>query len=1026
MTNKPRHGLHEALLTGELRAALEELSDDDVSFTRALDVGEAHVVLSRHVAGVLRRVLAGDPAQQAAICNRLLGELEHQASPGDQIALPVEQLTAIVKRKPPAPAHEPARPRASLSSSALLTNATDEPSIGSELQVELASADNVDLICAFVRWYGLRVLDGPLKAFLDRGGKLRVLTTTYMGVTERKALDRLCELGAEVRIAYESKTTRLHAKAWLFRRHSGFSTAYIGSSNISRSALLDGLEWNVRVAQAESSHLLDKFRATFDSYWEGRLFEPYDPVTSAERFRAATRAEKPSTNSALATFDINPYPFQQEMLDRLWAERQRHNRWRSLVVAATGTGKTVLAALDYKRLCGKPGDLSLLFVAHRKEILQQSLLTFRHVLRDGAFGERLVDGERPEDWRHVFASIQSLKNVKFSADHFDVVIVDEFHHAAAATYRALLEHVKPNKALLGLTATPERADSESITHWFDGHIAVELRLWEALDQQLLCPFHYFGVSDNTDLSAIEWRQGGYAIDSLSNVFTGDDVRVGLIIKALHSKLPDVASMRAIGFCVSVAHAKFMAERFSQVGIPALAVLGTTEREQRKKALQMLRRGEVNILFAVDIYNEGVDVPEVDTLLLLRPTESATVFLQQLGRGLRWSDGKACCTVLDFIGQQHRRFRFDLRYQALTGRSRKETADAIEAGFPKLPAGSHFELDRVARRQILDNIRASLPHNRKAMAFELAVMKREVGLAEFLRETMQEPEDLYRKAGWSWTETRRMAGLPTPEAGPNEEMLLKAMGRLLHVNDPERVEFYRETLVGAMPPKVDSLSVRKQRLLAMLHFGLRGVRQGWKNLQASMDDLWSHGAVRAELVELLGVLDARSQSMPKPLGLLLPVPLSVSAEYSRDEILAAFGVLKVDRPTSLQAGVFYDKETRTDLFFVTLHKTEKHFSPTTRYEDYPISPGLFHWQSQGATSVESATGRRYLGQGEAGTNVVLFVRESRKDPRGETRPFVCLGPADLERAEGSRPISVVWRLRVPASAGWFERAKVVAG
>lgn len=336
--------------------------------------------------------------------------------------------------------------------------------------------------------------------------------------------------------------------------------------------------------------------------------------------------------------------FVEEMLEKLAVERDRHHRYKNLVVAATGTGKTIVAALDYKRLRDRDGDLRLLFVAHRQEILKQSLGAFRQVLRSGDFGELYVDGHRPDEWRHVFASVQSLAQAdleQVDPSAFDVVIVDEFHHAAAPTYRRLLERLfqldaalappHPPRILLGLTATPERTDAEDILHYFDNHIAVELRLWEALERGLLCPFQYFGLHDNTDLSSVRWSRKGYDTAELERVYTGDHARVNLVLAQVSQKHRHAATMRALGFCVSIAHAQFMAQRFTEAGLPSLAVSKDTDSHSRAEALTSLRAGLLRALFAVDLFNEGVDLPEVDTLLFLRPTESALVFLQQTGR-----------------------------------------------------------------------------------------------------------------------------------------------------------------------------------------------------------------------------------------------------------------------------------------------------------------------------------------------------------------------------------------------------------
>lgn len=311
----------------------------------------------------------------------------------------------------------------------------------------------------------------------------------------------------------------------------------------------------------------------------------------------------------------------------------------------------------------------------------------------------------------MFASIQSLNATGLAhlePAHFDVVIVDEFHHAAAQSYRALLDHVRPTE-LLGLTATPERSDGLPILDWFDGRIAAKLRLWDAISQQRLAPFVYYGIHDNTDLRNIPWRRGrGYDIEGLSNVFTGNDAWARFVLQELEKRVDDLARMRALGFCVSIDHARFMARVFRAAGVAATAIWSDTPDSERRTALTELSARRVNVLFSVDLFNEGVDVPAVDTLLMLRPTDSPTLFLQQLGRGLRRGIGKSACTVLDFAGHHHGEFRFDRRFQALLGGTRKSLAQQIEAGFPFLPAGCHMELDSVATEIVLDSIRTAVP------------------------------------------------------------------------------------------------------------------------------------------------------------------------------------------------------------------------------------------------------------------------------------------------------------------------------
>ena len=775
-------GLYEALITTGLsdRLGAERRLR---SVPGPVDAELVPDLLGRHVGEAVRRALAGKPAaEQVALTNQLLAALPEAV---DQAVEPgPRQLLALVEKT--APGVYAVRPQTPLADAALLTNARDEPSLAAELRAELASADRIDLLCAFVKFHGLRLLERELTDLTERGTPLRVITTTYVGATERRALDELVRrYGATVKISYERLSTRLHALAWLFHRATGFDTGYVGSSNLSRSALLDGLEWNVRLSAVATPALLTKFSATFDSYWADAAFETYDPDRDRDRLddalaEASGRRDHTGVTITLSGLQVRPYPHQAEMLEALHVERRVHGRHRNLVVAATGTGKTVVAALDYQRLAaewptsaGSAARPSLLVVAHRKEILEQSLRTYREVLADAAFGETWVGGTRPERGRHVFASVQSLAAhgpAQLDPRAFDVVVVDEFHHAEAPTYRRLLERLDPVE-LLGLTATPERADGVDVRRvFFDGRTAAELRLWDALDADLLCPFHYFGVSDGTDLTGVAWTRGAYDVEGLDRVYTGNDARARLVLRELRDKVTDPGAMRALGFCVSVAHAQYMARVFRDHGVPALAVSGDTPPPERAAALAALRDRTVNVLFAVDLFNEGLDLPDVDTVLFLRPTQSATVFLQQLGRGLRRAPGKAVLTVLDFIGAHRTEYRFDVRYRALTGTTRRALERAVTEGFPFLPSGCQLLLDRVARDTVLANIRAQVGIRRPQLVAEV----RSYGdrpLSSYLTESDRELADVYRRG--SWTALRRDTGLPTHPPGHSEKKSIRA-------------------------------------------------------------------------------------------------------------------------------------------------------------------------------------------------------------------------------------------------------------
>nr|MDQ6949205.1 DEAD/DEAH box helicase family protein [Actinomycetota bacterium] len=665
-------GLWEELVTDASATRLRALPGGLVADLQNLRDVEAGDRLSRHVAGIVARLVDGLPqkdraTQGVAVLRAVIDQLTRLAADREAAAadLPVDggrMLHAIERRLPTGEVERIGRPLTPLLDTTVLTNAPGEPALAHELRAEVASASSIDVIMAFIRRSGIQPLLEVLRRHAQSGRRLRVLTTTYTGSTEARALDDLADLGAEIKVSYDIGTTRLHAKAWLFHRSATTTTAYLGSSNLTQTAQFSGVEWNVRVSAARNPDVVAKMAAVFESYWEGREFSTFDPV----EFRERTGASMVRPGILLAPIELELRPFQEALLERVELARSQ-GRHRNLLVAATGTGKTVMAAVDYARLRSRLSRSRLLFVAHRSEILRQSQATFRYALRDGSFGELWVDDERPVRFDHVFASVQSLAATgpeALDAHGFDVVVIDEFHHAAAPTYRALLDHLEPVE-LLGLTATPERADGLPILSWFDGRIAAELRLWDAIADQHLVPFAYYGIHDGSDLRSVPWRRGqGYDPNELTDLLTADHAWAHRILDQVGQKVTDPARMRALGFCVGVTHARFMATRFVEAGLPAVAITGTTPAEERRRALEDLAAGRITAVFTVDLFNEGIDVPSVDTLLFLRPTDSPTLFLQQLGRGLRRSHDKAECTVLDFVGRHRQEFRFDRRFGAL--------------------------------------------------------------------------------------------------------------------------------------------------------------------------------------------------------------------------------------------------------------------------------------------------------------------------------------------------------------------------
>ncbi len=919
------------------------------------------------------------------------------------------------------------RPAIALGASDVLLGDRGEHSTAHVIAREFPSAERVDLLCSFLKWSGYRLLRDAIREHVrERGRSLRVLTTTYVGVTERRVLDDLRALGAEVRVSYEHQRTRLHAKAWIFHRHDALSTAVIGSSNLTHAALVDGLEWNVRLSERVTPDAIRKLAATFDAYWDGDEFEPYDTQRDAEHFDLAIRAARGQGSSALRlVVELRPHSFQQEMLDRLDAARRIQDQHRNLVVAATGTGKTVVAALDFARQRREHPNWRLLFVAHRREILEQARDTYRHALGDPGFGDLLGEGEVPRHGASVFAMIQSLHGDRLRGSDrgaYDVLVVDEFHHASASSYRALLGHFEPQE-LLGLTATPERADGVRIQdEFFGGRIAAELRLWDALDRGLLVPFHYFGVADGTDLRALRWS-GGYDTAQLANVYTGNDVRLRAVLRAVKDYVPDPSRMRALGFCAGVAHAQWMAAQFEAQGLHAVALSGESTQEERERAIAALRTrdGDVRAIFTADLFNEGVDLPEVDVLLLLRPTDSHVLFQQQLGRGLRRAEsaGKSCLTVLDFVGQHHRRFQMHRRLAALCGgAARLDVVAAVESDFSTLPPGCAMHLERQARELILENLRHASGADVRGLERDLRELGPATTLSEFLARTGAEVGDVYR-SGRCWSELRRRAGYELRPTMPAEERLAAGLGRLLHIDDAGRLKFVLSAVQPASAvAEPDLAAERRWEMLEVLLTG--AAARGTAGVSELRTALTSSAVLQDEIRDLAAVLLDRLQRPTFAIAERPGVPLQTHASYSTREALAALGEAHRAR---VDQGVFHLPALDADVFFVTLVKTEKDYSPTTLYRDHAVSPVLFHWQSQSTTSATSSTARRYFEHQQCGHQILLFVRE-RRDVRGVTQPYVFLGAADYVSHEGSRPVSILWHLRRPMPPAVYRQAALV--
>lgn len=1048
-------GLYEQVINNTLNSELSEVPEVRKS-TAPIDTAEASKVLAQYLTDVVQKGLenvqdnGGGIEAQIQLANEIVSTIQTTTHEPNFALLGVdqraEQLLALLRDNDPRlaagkSAKEMVRPETSIAQSSLFTGAIHEPQMYTELKKEIVSADRIDMLVSFIKWSGLRLIMDELRQFTQNGGELRIITTSYMGATDVKAIEELRQLpNTKIKVSYDTKRTRLHAKTYVFYRNTGFTTAYVGSSNLSNAAISSGLEWNVKVTKKDLTETIDKIAATFESYWNSNEFEYYEEG-QRERLIRALKAEKYSeiNNIDIYTLDILPYSYQQEILDKLEAERTVRGYNRNLVVAATGTGKTVISALDYKRFCRQhPGQpCRLLFVAHREEILKQSMYTFRAVLKDANFGNLFVGSHKADSIDHLFISIQTFNSQDFTtktdADFYDYIVVDEFHHAAAPTYQKLLVYYQP-QILLGLTATPERMDGKNILDYFGGRIAAEIRLPEAIDRKLLCPFQYFGVTDTVDLSSLKWRTGGYDKNELSNLYTFSGLvaerRADLVVNSILKYVTDINEVKGLGFCVSIEHARFMADYFNAYGVPSMALTGDSPDEERNAAKQRLVSGEIRFIFVVDIYNEGVDIPEVNTVLFLRPTESLTVFLQQLGRGLRMAENKECLTVLDFIGQANKKYNFEEKFAALLSNTTRSVSREIKEGFLSAPKGCYIQLEKIAARYVLDNICASYDRTSGLVA-RAASFTEDTGLPLTLGNLLDyyhlDPRAIYSKK-LCFGRLCVRAGMVSNFTEPLEETMTRAFMRFSVVDSRRWIRFLLNLLPRLDNTDFAALSPAEQRMLQMFYVTVWGkAAEHWDD-ESVLDNLYTLSdspTLLGELQTLLRYQYSRIDFIDEPVDVGFDCPLDLHCTYTRDQLLVALDFLK---PATVREGVKWLPDKNLDVLFVTLNKADKDYSPTTMYKDYSINESLFHWQSQSTTAENSATGQRYIHHREKGNRMLLFVREFKTDSRfGGATAYTYLGTVNYVKHDGSRPMNITWKLDCPIPAKFLKRTnKLVVG
>lgn len=922
-------------------------------------------------------------------------------------------------------------PVTSLSRSALFFGGRGPADMESELNKEILCADEICWVVSFIKTSGLNLLWNSLKKFTSEGKCLRIITTTYTGATDYDAIARLATLpNTEIKISYDGTQDRLHAKSYIFIRNSGFHTAYIGSSNLSSYALKDGKEWNFKATQFELPQVIENVRNSFESYWCDDTFECFVPGVSDERLKKALGIDWETPLLDFSALDLmRAKDYQQEILEKLDVERNVHGHFRNLVVAATGTGKTVIAAFDFKRYREAHPDCHFLFIAHRQEILHQAMQTFRIVLDDPNFGSIWDGNNEPSNYQHVFASKDTLRNrvdtLQLRADYYDYMVVDEVHHIVAPTYVKLMTCFKP-QILLGLTATPERTnEQEDITVFFDGHISAEIRLPAALNAGLLAPFYYYGIPDNVNLSEVKWSGHGYDIAELSRIYTQNDYRTGLILRKMQEYIGNnqLHKVRALCFCVDKNHAKFMNAKFTLAGLKTDVLTSDDDDRHRNIVKKRLQAGTINYLFVVDLFNEGVDIPEIDTILFLRPTESATVFLQQFGRGLRLHKDKDHLTVLDFVGHSRAEFSYKERFEALIGRHSQNIKDEIEGGFANAPFGCKIILEEKAKEEIIANIEGylrSLNKGRiiKEIAAYYKLAKAAFSLKGFLTYSHVPFHKVY--GSMTWGELCQLAGV-CKDVSVHAAQIKYAVKKKWLATDS--FSYFKQLLRFADSGfKCDTTKFTEleQRYAVMLYYDLYDKAGSYTSIAQMFNDLASDALFVQEFKEVVEYLKDKCVAPEKEDNSVYKNwnPLRLHGVYTKAQIQAALGFSTLARKSPSREGVERLKDIKLEAMYVDIIKKREEGSMTA-YKDYAQNREFFHWETQNRVSEGSREAEAYRN-GE--NNMLLFVRQQVEHPDfGCRMGFTYLGQVTMNSIEGSKPMQIVWHLNTPMSEATYSFA-----
>ncbi|MGE7092903.1 DEAD/DEAH box helicase [Lysinibacillus sp. NPDC048646] len=882
---------------------------------------------------------------------------------------------------------------------------------------------------AFVNFSGLQLLLDPLKEAEQRGVKGRIITSTYLNFTEPKSLEKIQEFNnIELKVFVTDKEIGFHTKAYIFE-YPDYYRVIIGSSNITQSALKSNIEWNVEVIAKENAIFIKEVLKEYDQIWNNSVFIDQGFINRYEEF--IKNLKKLYLTSELIYEDkeyIIPNRMQKRAMENL--ERLRNfGEKKALVIAATGTGKTYMSAFDVKSYQPK----KLLFIVHREEILKKAKETFEKLLpNEGLTFGLLTGNHKQKKFDYVFATIQTISRCynDFKNNEFEYLIVDEAHHATSPTYQSVLNYFEP-KFILGMTATPERSDSGNVFDLFDNNVALEVRLQEALEDELVVPFHYFGITDieGVDLSDVSLTN----IDEITKRLKVNE-RVDYIIDKMNFYGHDGEKRKSLGFCTSREHAQYMAMEFNKRGYKSSVLLGDDRSDKRELYITRLEddQDELEFIFTVDIFNEGVDIPSVNQVLMLRPTNSPIVFIQQLGRGLRKYKDKNFLTVLDFIGNHNKAFLIALALNGSRNYDKESLKIAVTTGFPNIPGCTHIQMDRISQERIL-----------------LQIDQENFNSMKYLKEEYFEFKKLNQgRIPYFLLDYLKYDGAPDPISFIKREKTYLSFIAKTEKNNDLKTLLENATFEGALRELSSKLPLKRVFEYVIMSYLLEhkeisletAKREILKHVKNVDDDSVLHAF---EVLNQDYYDSSQKKNNTKLFYFenqkLFKTPLFNSllnkAEYlNYIEDIILYGIIRYEKEFGIEYyGIphfkLYEQYQMVDaallsnyrkthssfrgsglitngnnyFLYIDLHKgedVEEHLN----YDDKFLDERHFQWQTPNKTNSNSGKGPNIIFNKNRGIHLHLFVRKY-KEIDGKTEPYIYIGKGDAVAHEGERPITV---------------------